>query len=135
MLSSLFGMTGNLPSITIETSEDYLVSTQKQQIFMPFTWNKTRGMTWRSCSDWFDTMPGSLFQLTCFFFFLAFMGGGKNNVAAVYNHVMCACAFLVFVIFGAVDTCSLDMVVWGMLLVVVNIVQVSFLLMCENKTD
>jgi len=89
-----------------------------------YPWVGTRGLSWESCNHWFATMPGSLFQLTCLLFFLAFMGGGKNAVAAIYTHVLCACAFLVFAIFGAIDVCSADMVVWGVILAAVNIVQV-----------
>ena len=90
----------------------------------PYQWVGTRGNSWDSCYDWFDTMPGSLFQLTCLFFFLAFMGGGKSAVAAAYTHVLCACSFLAFAIFGIIDACSPDMVVWGVILMVVNILQV-----------
>ena len=90
-----------------------------------FEWYKTRGMSWDGCSEWFATMPGSLFQLTCLFFFFAFMGGGHTSVAAIYTHVLCTLAFLIFSIFGGIDACSPDMVIWGVILMVINIAQVG----------
>ena len=110
------------------SSLDDVILTDENPSVIPYPWMGTRGRSWESCDDWFETMPGSLFQLTCLFFFLAFMGGGKNAVAATYTHVLCACAFLVFAIFGRIDACSVDMIVWGVILVVVNIVQVHLLI-------
>lgn len=97
-------------------------------------WVGTRGNTWKWCDSWFNTMPGSLFQLCCFLLFLAFMAGGRNVVAATYSHVLCTAAFLVFTAFGAIDVCSPDIIVWGVILMLINIFQVCLnTLISDNK--
>jgi len=40
-----------------------------------------RGKTWQECSIWFESMPGSMFQVFGTCLFLAFMGSGHNKVS------------------------------------------------------
>nr|XP_009858863.1 popeye domain-containing protein 3 isoform X1 [Ciona intestinalis] len=95
----------------------------------------TRGETWSECSVWYNTMPGSLFQLTCVLLVLALMGGGHNMVAASYHNVLCALAFLVLAIWAAIDVCSPDILIWSIVLFLTNIAQCVYNFYCMKTID
>ena len=115
--SGFFGTTTTTTTSIISKASDGVELTSS-------FWLGTRGNTWKGCDSWFNTMPGSLFQLTCLLLFFAFMAGGQHMVAASYIHIVCTFAFFVFSIFGIFDVCSIDFAVWGALLVFINIAQV-----------
>ncbi|CAK8685894.1 unnamed protein product [Clavelina lepadiformis] len=83
----------------------------------------------------YQPMPGSLFHLACSFFFLAFMGGGQTDIAAIYTNVLCACAFLSLAVWAGIDACSLDVIIWSLVLVAINISQVIYISYKSKKME
>lgn len=83
-----------------------------------------RGETWDHCEEWYPTMPGGWFQLGCLFLYLGYYGEGKNFVASSYTNVCAAIAFLIFAIWGGTNVHGLDIIVWGIVIALVNVVKV-----------
>lgn len=87
-----------------------------------------RGSTWEQCSYWFSTVPGSFAQASFLFFSLSYMAGGNNPEAMIYGHVCNAIAFTSMLIWGSMDICAPDVVVWGLVLAGAAVIQV-----CTNE--
>lgn len=83
-----------------------------------------RGRTNEHCDEWYPTMPGGWFQLGCLMLYLGYYGEGKNFFASTYTNVCASIGFLVFAIWGGVNIHSMDIVIWGIIVALVNAVKV-----------
>jgi len=89
-------------------------------------WNQqgVRGKNWEHCEEWYPTMPGGWFQLGCLLLYLGYYGEGKNFFASTYTNVCASLGFLVFAIWGGVNVHSMDIIIWGIVVALVNAVKV-----------
>lgn len=89
-------------------------------------WNQqgVRGKNWEHCEEWYPTMPGGWFQLGCLLLYLGYYGEGKNFFASTYTNICASLGFLVFAIWGGVNVHSMDIIIWGIVVALVNAVKV-----------
>lgn len=88
--------------------------------------DETRGHSWQECEVWYPSMPGSFFQVFCVGLYLAFWGCGKSPFTALYTHALGAFSFFFLAVWAVFDACSADLAIWGLVLCLVNVGQVSF---------
>ncbi|XP_039251913.1 popeye domain-containing protein 3-like [Styela clava] len=82
-----------------------------------------RGDTWEECIYWFKTMPGSFFQLGNLFLLMMFMAGGTSVTCAVFTHFLGILSFTSFILWAYIDACSLDIMCWSGVIILVNLIQ------------
>lgn len=111
-------------AVALARGDNFVASTMSSPVTMT-TAPEIRGDSWLECSVWYQSMPGSFFQCFCVFLCLAFMGSGHTSVAALYTHVLSACAFFFLAIWGIIDSCATDVIAWGLVIFAINVGQVS----------
>jgi len=96
---------------------------------VPFWWNsKSFGIRGGSdhCVEWYPSTPGSFYQLFGVLMHLAFIASGNSSSAAIFNNFTCALAFFSMAVWGGIQACGVDFVVWGILICISNLAQVCY---------
>lgn len=97
--------------------------TSMQTTIYPNVTVVTVGDTWEQCSKWYEAMPGAFFQLFNLLLCLTFMASGHTEIAASYTHLMSMVAFAGLALWGFLDACSVDIIVWGLAIAFINLFQ------------
>jgi len=86
------------------------------------------------CTDWYPTTPGSFYQVFSLILHIAFICTGNSSSAAIINNFLCSIAFLNLAIWGSTAACGIDIVVWGLLVCVTNVIQLVYSQFKSRKT-
>jgi len=87
------------------------------------------------CTEWYSNVPGSFYQAFSLMLHLSFLAGGSAAPACLYHNSFVAVAFVFLGVWGGLQGCHVDVIVWAAIVCASNIGQVIYTNIKSKKTQ